>query len=108
MKRAGLDLTSLPGEVVNLRLANLAARTCTARHGAAQGAECHADLDALGLLDWGRRFLPHYFRSPPSAMHRLLDARFAAARLERGLKLNVVGPRGGAKSTVGTLAWVLR
>ncbi len=29
-------------------------------------------------------------------------------RVERGCKLNVVGPRGGAKSTIATLAFVLR
>lgn len=61
-----------------------------------------------GLLGWGRHYLPHHFVHPPSIMHlelaRLLDEADAA----RGLKLNVVGPRGGAKSTVGTLAWVLR
>lgn len=62
----------------------------------------------LGLLEWGRRFLPHYFRNGPSAMHRRIDAAFATAGERRGLKLNVIGPRGGAKSTVGTLAWVLR
>jgi len=63
---------------------------------------------ALDLLTWGRRYLPHYFTREPSAMHRALAARFAEAELRRGAKLNVIGPRGGAKSTVGTLAWVLR
>lgn len=62
----------------------------------------------LGLLDWGRRFLPHYFCSSASALHLRLETAFAACDERRGLKLNVVGPRGGAKSTVGTLAWVLR
>jgi predicted phage terminase large subunit-like protein len=63
---------------------------------------------SLDLLAWGRRYLPHYFRSEPSAMHRALAARLAEAEQARGAKLNVVGPRGGAKSTVGTLAWLLR
>lgn len=63
---------------------------------------------ALPLLSWGVRFLPHYFRHAPSALHRLVEDHFARSASERGLKLNVVGPRGGAKSTVGTLAWVLR
>lgn len=56
------------------------------------------------LLEWGRRFLPHYFRRAPSALHRQLEAWWSDADRERGLKLNVIGPRGGAKSTVGTLA----
>ena len=62
----------------------------------------------LDLLSWGGRYLPHYFKSPPSQMHRWMAERFAAAERERGARLNIVGPRGGAKSTVGTLAWVLR
>lgn len=60
------------------------------------------------LLEWGRRFLPHYFRRAPSALHRQLEQWWRDADRFRGLKLNVIGPRGGAKSTVGTLAWVLR
>lgn len=66
------------------------------------------DARLLDLLAWGRRYLPHYFTREPSAMHRVLAERFAEAERERGAKLNVVGPRGGAKSTVATLAWVLR
>jgi predicted phage terminase large subunit-like protein len=65
-------------------------------------------LSPLDLLSWGRRYLPHYFKSPPSKMHRWMAERFEAAERERGARLNIVGPRGGAKSTVGTLAWVLR
>ncbi len=62
----------------------------------------------LDLLEWGRRYLPHYFREPPSKMHRWLAEQFDAMTTCRGAKLNVVGPRGGAKSTLGTLAYVLR
>ena len=65
--------------------------------------QCRPDL-----LAWGRKYLPHYFTREPSAMHRWLAEQLAAAEQTRGMKLNVVGPRGGAKSTVGTLAWVLR
>ena len=70
--------------------------------------DADASFPELGLLDWGRKFLPHYFRSGPSALHTLLDERFTTSHTSRGLKLNVIGPRGGAKSTVGTLCWVLR
>lgn len=66
------------------------------------------DARELDLLAWGRRYLPHYFTREPSTMHRTLAVRFAEAERVRGAKLNVIGPRGGAKSTVGTLAWVLR
>jgi hypothetical protein len=60
------------------------------------------------LLDWGRRYLAQHFRKPPSLMHRWLAERLEGMHLERGAKLNVVGPRGGAKSTIATLAHVLR
>ena len=60
------------------------------------------------LLDWGRRYLPHFYTAPPSRMHRwlarLLDRRFP----ERGRRAAIVGPRGGAKSTVATMTYVLR
>lgn len=61
-----------------------------------------------GLLAWGRRLLPTHFAMPPSALHVWLAERVDAMHLERGAKLNVVGPRGAAKSTVATLAGVLR
>ena len=41
-------------------------------------------------------------------MHRWLAEQLDAALAERGTKLNVLGPRGGAKSTIGTLALPLR
>ncbi len=41
-------------------------------------------------------------------MHRWLAGMFDEMRNSRGCKLNVVGPRGGAKSTLATLAFVLR
>lgn len=63
---------------------------------------------SIRLLDWAQRLLPHHFAKPPSAMHVWLAARLDAMSRERGVKLNVLGPRGGAKSTVGTLAYVLR
>ena len=41
-------------------------------------------------------------------MHRWLAEQFDVARDCRGTKINVLGPRGGAKSTIGTLALPLR
>lgn len=60
------------------------------------------------LLSWASAFLPENFRLPPSAMHRWLAAELEGARSCRGTKMNVVGPRGSAKSTVVTLAFALR
>ena len=60
------------------------------------------------LLDWGAQFLPEHFSKPPSAMHRWMAQRLDAMSAERGTKLNVLGPRGGAKSTLATLAYPLR
>ncbi|HEY2760134.1 MAG TPA: hypothetical protein VGI75_05310, partial [Pirellulales bacterium] len=67
-----------------------------------------ARLRDADLLTWGRTFLPDHFRLPPSRMHRWLAEQLDGAAANRGLKLNVVGPRGSAKSTVATLAFVLR
>jgi len=85
-----------------------AARALRSALQAACGSSEDVEARELELLAWGRRFLPHYFRSAPSLMHRRLAECYASSQTTRGLKLNVVGPRGGAKSTVGTLAWVLR
>lgn len=60
------------------------------------------------LLDWGKHFLAEHFSRPPSAMHRWLAEQLATLHLERGTKINVIGPRGSAKSTLCTLAYVLR
>jgi len=60
------------------------------------------------LVEWGQYYLPRHFHRRPSAMHVWLAEQFDAMRFERGAKLNVVGPRGGAKSTVATLACALR
>lgn len=61
-----------------------------------------------GILAWGRKFLPQHFRLPPSRMHYWLAGMFDTFERRRGRKINVLGPRGGAKSTLGTLAFVLR
>jgi len=59
-------------------------------------------------LAWGRALLPRHFAKAPSAMHEWLGARLDSFRTERGSKVNVIGPRGSAKSTIATLCHVLR
>ncbi len=66
------------------------------------------DRDSLALIEWGQTYLPHYFQKPPSKMHAWLGQRLDAMTSLRGSKLNVIGPRGGAKSTLGTLTYALR
>ncbi len=60
------------------------------------------------LLEWARAYLPDHFRIAPSRMHCWLAEQFDEMKNHRGRKLNVLGPRGGAKSTIATLAFVLR
>ncbi|QDT70483.1 Terminase-like family protein [Planctomycetes bacterium MalM25] len=67
----------------------------------------HGDPDQ-SLLLWAQHYLPNHFRKSPSALHGWLAQQMDRMRTERGAKVNVVGPRGAAKSTVATLAGVLR
>lgn len=60
------------------------------------------------LLDWGKQYLPDHFALPPSLMHRWLGKRLDLMSAQTGQRLNLLGPRGGAKSTLGTLAFPLR
>ncbi len=62
----------------------------------------------MPLLKWGRRYLPQHFATPPSKMHLWLEQHLDTLHQQRGTKLNVIGPRGGAKSTIASLAYVLR
>ena len=64
--------------------------------------------DQRGLIAWAQHYLPHHFSRKPSRMHRWLDEQLMFLQQHRGNKLNVIGPRGSAKSTVGSLAWPLR
>lgn len=68
------------------------------------------DAARLDLLAWAARFLPQHFAVAPSRMHvelaRQLDTWSAPGA--RGQRLNVIAPRGSAKSTLVTLAYVLR
>jgi predicted phage terminase large subunit-like protein len=62
------------------------------------------------LLRWGKKYLKNHFTREPSHMHTWLAARLDSKLRNslRGWKLNVLAPRGGAKSTLVTLAYVLR
>ena len=60
------------------------------------------------ILAWGKAFLPDHFLQPPSPMHQWMARHLDRMTADRGTKLNVLGPRGGAKSTVATLAYPLR
>jgi predicted phage terminase large subunit-like protein len=60
------------------------------------------------LLAWGRQFLPQHCRMNSSPMHHWLGGMLDSLTHRRGRKLNLLGPRGGAKSTLATLAFVLR
>ena len=64
--------------------------------------------NSLDLLEWGQKYLPEHFCRPPSNMHRWLAGQLDAAHGARGTKINALGPRGGAKSTIGTLCLPLR
>jgi len=77
-----------------------------ADHGVAR-RKLHAD-PALGLVAWGQTFLPRHFLKPPSRMHFWLGRVLDGFARRRGRKINLLGPRGAAKSTVATLAFVLR
>lgn len=60
------------------------------------------------LLAWCRRYLPHHFVRPASAMHRWLAACWPQLRGPMGAKVNCLAPRGSAKSTLGAMAVPLR
>lgn len=82
------------------------------RHGEARrllaGRSESRHLEAPTLLAWCFRHLPRHFTRPPSQMHLWLLRMLDTMRHDRGVKVNVLGPRGGAKSTIGTLAFPLR
>ena len=59
------------------------------------------------LARWLGEMLPGHFRLRPGKMHRWMLERFAQMTHGRGARLNVMGPRGSAKSTVATLGYVL-
>lgn len=90
------------GDLLNVFYEELATRHGWARRYQA-GRNGHA-----GLLAWANKYLPEHFAHPASEMHRWLGRHLDKMTQVRGAKLNVLGPRGGAKSTIGTLAFPLR
>lgn len=71
-------------------------------------AGCKARVGTPGLLAWARTFLPRHVRYAPSLMHTWIAQVLDGWHHAEGTKLNVLGPRGSAKSTLVTLAYVLR
>jgi len=59
------------------------------------------------FLAWAHTYLPAHFTRPPSLMHNWLGFELNRLQEHRGSKLNVLGPRGSAKSTIATLAYPL-
>ena len=78
-----------------------------ARHGWARRYDAGSNGHA-GLLAWAVKALPDHFTETASEMHRWMSRHLDKMTHVRGSKLNVLGPRGGAKSTIGTLAFPLR
>jgi len=77
------------------------------RHGWARRYEAGRNGHA-GLLAWAQKYLGAHFTRPASDMHRFLGRHLDRLSHTNGSKLNVLGPRGAAKSTLATLAFVLR
>src|SRR5258705_10557468 len=60
------------------------------------------------ILPWGKSFLAAHFVHEPSLMHLWLGDELNPLHKNRGSKINLIGPRGSAKSTIATLCYVLR
>lgn len=52
-----------------------------------------------GLREWGAKYLPAYFSKPGCRLHDTLNKELEALRKKRGQKINIIAPRGYAKST---------
>ncbi|MGN1274375.1 MAG: hypothetical protein ACI4UF_07270, partial [Thermoguttaceae bacterium] len=74
-----------------------------ARHRENQGSPRDGTLES-----WCFTFLPDFFSLSPSLMHRWMFRVLDHFPNQRGSRLNVLAPRGNAKSTIGTLAFPLR
>jgi len=96
------------GEIVPETLADLSRRLIVdvLTNGEQRGMGDSCNLPHF-TLDWGREVLPSHFAKPASAMHEWLGAELDRMRFERGSKVNLIGPRGSAKSTIATLCYVL-
>jgi predicted phage terminase large subunit-like protein len=101
-----LDVRGLPPGSVKPLVVGQLDGSATA-HRAIMAASARADRPQ-STLAWGCRYLPRFFTKPASLMHEWLAAQLDACRAARGSKVNLVGPRGSAKSTIATLCYVLR
>lgn len=52
-----------------------------------------------GLREWGNKYLPAYFSKPGCALHDTLNKELEILRRKRAQRLNIIAPRGYAKST---------
>lgn len=59
------------------------------------------------VLKFGQAYLPGHFSVEPSAMHREIDGLLCRASEQRGMRIALAAPRGHAKSTLISLAYVL-
>jgi len=49
--------------------------------------------------EWAARYLPHYFTCAPSSFHQWLAGKLNSLHANRGQRINLLAPRGAAKST---------
>ncbi|MBY0527327.1 MAG: hypothetical protein K2R98_28280 [Gemmataceae bacterium] len=59
------------------------------------------------LAEWSRAYMPAYFPIGPSAFHRWLVGELTTLHDRRGTRMNVLAPRGAAKSTWSSFAYPL-
>src|SRR5262245_37045346 len=62
---------------------------------------------ALPFRKWALDYLGSYFPDPPSQFHAWLSTELGTLHHRRGSRLNVLAPRGAAKSTWSTFAYPL-
>lgn len=98
------DKDSLPKETLSRLQCNLSTAMVA---GAARSRPSPPADRPRTTLAWGREYLPVHFAKPASRMHEWLGGELDAAQENRGARINVIGPRGSAKSTVATLCHVL-
>lgn len=62
----------------------------------------------LGLIEWGKKYVPHYFTRPFSHAHFTLAAELDRLTLSRAQKVVIIMPRGYAKSTFASFLKALK
>lgn len=77
-------------------------------HSAEQAvAKARRELTSGSLPAFAKKYLPKYFSAPGSRMHREMMELLQAASEDRRARLAFAAPRGHAKSTLVTMAYVL-